>query len=221
MDGLAIHPTAKKDNMSASNTASERWGGGVSPFGLSWQKMMMWWFIVSDGILFAGFLASYGFSRLASDTWPAQDEIFNMNFITVMTFVLISSSATMATAVGAAQRKDPKLAVRMLLLTIVGGLVFLGMQAVEWTGFIGEGARLNGWAAESELANEPRLFSMYFFMITGFHGTHVLIGLIILIIVAARAGGGKYSAEGIELAGLYWHFVDLVWVFVFGCFYLV
>ena len=203
------------------SVASKRWGGGVSPFGLSWQKMMMWWFIVNDGLLFAALLASYGFNRLASDTWPDQTKVFSMNFITLMTFILISSSATMATAVGAARRSDPKMAVRMLLLTIVGGLCFLGMQAFEWTSMIAEGARLTGWAANSEFAAESITFPAFFFAITGLHGTHVLIGVVILIIAAARATSGRYSADGIELVGLYWHFVDLVWVFVFGCFYLV
>ncbi len=99
--------------------------------------------------------------------------------------------------------------------------MFLGMQAFEWTSFISEGARLTGWTANSEFAAESISFPAFFFMITGLHGTHVLIGVIILIIVAARATGGRYSADGIELAGLYWHFVDLVWVFVFGCFYLI
>ncbi len=201
--------------MTDAETASTRWDGGVSPYGISWQKMMMWWFIVTDALLFAGFLASYGFTRLASDTWPDQSEVFNLHFIAAMTFILISSSATMATAVGAAQRKDPKTAFRFLLLTILGGLIFLGMQAFEWSTIIHEGARLDGnpWGVPA--------FSAYFFMITGFHGTHVLIGVIVLLIVAVRAARGRYSAEGVELGGLYWHFVDLVWVFVFGCFYLI
>ena len=201
--------------MSADTTTAARWGGGASPFGLSWQKMMMWWFIVNDALLFAGFLAAYGFNRAASDVWPDRFEIFNMNFITAMTFILISSSATMATAVAAARKGDPKVAVRFLLLTIVGGVIFLGMQAYEWSGFIHEGARLDGnpWGVAD--------FSAFFFMITGLHGTHVLIGVVIMVIAAIRAARGRYSAEGIELVGLYWHFVDLVWVFVFGCYYLV
>ncbi len=191
------------------------WRGGASPFGVSWQKMMMWWFIVNDALLFGGLLASYGFNRLAADAWPDRAEVFSMNFITIMTFILISSSATMATAVAAARQGDRKVAVRFLLLTILGGLCFLGMQAYEWSHFIHEGGRLDGnpWGVAD--------FSAFFFMITGLHGTHVLIGVVVMVISAARAAKGKYSPEGIELVGLYWHFVDLVWVFVFGCFYLV
>ena len=196
-------------------TTAPHWKGGVSPFGMSWQKMMMWFFIVSDALLFAVFLAAYGFNRLASDTWPDRFQVFHINFITAMTFILISSSATMATAVAGAKRGDARTAIRFLGLTILGGLCFLGMQAYEWTTIIQDGARLhtNPWGVPA--------FSAFFFMITGFHGTHVLIGVIIMAVVAWRASRGKYTEQGIELAGLYWHFVDLVWVFVFGCFYLI
>lgn len=194
---------------------TSRWAGGISPVGVSWRKLMMWLFIVTDGLLFASFLASYGFARLGSASWPDRTQVFHMNFITLMTFTLISSSATMATAVGAARAANRSTAVRFLWLTILGGVLFLGMQAYEWTTLIREGARLNSnpWG--------DRLFSAYFFLITGFHGTHVLTGLIALLVVALKAVRGSYSAEGVELAGLYWHFVDLVWIFVFGCFYLI
>lgn len=205
--------------MSATNPSvvQERWGGGNSPYSMSWQKLLMWWFIISDFLIFAGFLAAYGFNRLAvgNANWPDQTEIFHMNFIAAMTFVLITSSATMATAVAAAKKEDSATAKRFLWLTILGGITFLGMQAFEWKGFIEEGARLhtNPWGVPS--------FSAFFFAITGLHGTHVLIGVIVLLVVTIRAARGRYTAGGIELAGLYWHFVDLVWVFVFGCFYLI
>ncbi len=192
-----------------------RWEGGVVPFGMSWQKLMMWLFLVTDALLFAGFLAAYGFVRIAGGDWPDQGEVFTMPLIGLMTFTLITSSATMATAVGAAHRKDLKTAGRFVFLTALGGVAFLGMQAFEWTELIHEGARLasNPWG--------PRAFSSFFFMITGFHGTHVLIGVVILLITATRLRSGKASGEGVELAGLYWHFVDLVWVFIFTVFYLI
>lgn len=191
------------------------WEGGVSPFGVPWQKLMMWIFLVTDALLFAGFLVSYGFIRLASASWPEQSDVFAMLLIGTMTFTLITSSATMATAVGAAHRGDLKRAARFVLLTAVGGLAFLGMQAYEWTHFIQEGARLthNPWG--------PAPFSAFFFAITGLHGTHVLIGVIILSITAARLRTGRATGLGVELAGLYWHFVDLVWVFIFTLFYLI
>src|SRR6185436_6623218 len=106
----------------------------------TWIKFMMWIFIVSDALTFAGFLIAYGFMRNISPSWPKQTEVFNMVLITFMTFALISSSAVMAMAVGAARAGDPKLAFRFLMLTILGGLIFLGCQAFEWTHFIEEGA---------------------------------------------------------------------------------
>ncbi|MBI3895058.1 MAG: cytochrome c oxidase subunit 3 [Acidobacteria bacterium] len=186
-----------------------------SPWGVSWQKLMMWIFIAGDALLFAGLLASYGFVRLASPAWPKQSEVFHLELIGLMTFVLISSSATMASAVGAAQRGDHARATRFLWLTILGGLGFLGMQAYEWTTLFEEGARLttNPWGVPQ--------FGASFFVITGFHGSHVWSGLVILAIVALRSLKGRATAQGVELAGLYWHFVDLVWVFIFTLFYLV
>ena len=187
----------------------------VSPFAVGWQKLMMWIFIVTDGLLFAGFLAAYGFARLASPQWPDQFEVFHIGFISAMTFVLISSSATMASAVEAAQKGARARVLRFVLLTIVGGLVFLGMQAYEWTSIIHEGGRLNGnpWGVPQ--------FGSYFFLITGFHGTHVLSGVIILLTLWVRYKRNLSTAAGVEWVGLYWHFVDLVWVFVFTCFYLI
>jgi cytochrome c oxidase subunit 3 len=200
---------------SATAVTSTRWEGGVTPFGMSWQKLMMWMFLVSDALLFAGFLAAYGFLRLAAGTWPEQGEVFSMSLIGTMTFVLITSSATMASAVGAAHRGDLQTAGRFVLLTAVGGAAFLAMQATEWTELIHAGARLgsNPWG--------PAAFGSFFFMITGFHGTHVLIGVVILLITGVRARRGKATGAGVELAGLYWHFVDLVWVFIFTVFYLI
>lgn len=183
--------------------------------GVSWQKLMMWIFIVGDGLLFAGFLASYGFARMASPTWPDQQQVFHLWFISLMTFVLISSSATMATAVVASRRDDWSMAGRMVGLTFAGGALFLGMQAFEWTTLIREGMTMasNPW-------NVPA-FGNYFFLITGFHGTHVLIGVLIMGLLWRKTQKRTTSSEGVELAGLYWHFVDLVWVFVFTLFYLL
>jgi cytochrome c oxidase subunit 3 len=176
---------------------------------------MMWIFIISDALTFAGFLIAYGFMRQISPSWPDQTEVFSMVLITFMTFVLISSSAVMAMAVSAARAGDAKSATKFLALTIVGGAIFLGCQAYEWAHFIQEGATLtqNPWGVPQ--------FAASFFVITGFHGFHVLSGVTILAIVALRAAMGKYSADGVENAGLYWHFVDVVWVFVFAFYYLL
>jgi cytochrome c oxidase subunit 3 len=138
-----------------------------------------------------------------------------MRLITFMTFVLISSSALMAMGVGAAKNHNKAHATRFLAGTIAGGLVFLGCQVYEWAHFIREGARpfSNPWGVPQ--------FSASFFVITGFHGLHVLSGVVVLAIVAARALMNRYSEDSIEIAGLYWHFVDVVWVFVFAFFYLL
>ena len=203
------------DQTNTLGTTASPWSGGVAPFGVSWQKLMMWAFIVTDGLLFAGMLTAYGFNRIASPAWPNQAEVFHLQLIGTMTFVLITSSATMAAAVSAAREGNRSRVLPFLGLTILGGAIFLGMQAYEWATFIGEGARLhtNPWG--------PPGFGASFFIITGFHGSHVLSGVVILAITALRTLWGKATAEGVELTGLYWHFVDLVWVFVFTLFYLI
>ena len=202
----------------AGVAAGSLFGEGSLPFDIGWQKLMMWIFIITDALLFAGLLVSYGVVRVASPTWPDQSVAFDMNYITLMTFTLIASSWTMACGVSAANAGNKKHVTTFLWLTIFGGLSFLGMQVYEWTHFIHEGARLtsNPWQAEG-----IGTFSASFFIITGFHGMHVTTGVIILFVVAIRSAMGKYTPMGVENAGLYWHFVDLVWVFVFALFYLV
>jgi len=199
----------------AATPTLDRWGGGACPFDAGWRKVMMWWFIVTDGLLFAGFLSAYGYARLLSDQWPDLSSVFSLRYIALMTFTLITSSATMATAVEAAKAGRLAAARRMVLLTLVGGVLFLGMQAYEWRHLIAEGARLasNPWGVAA--------FGAYFFLLTGFHGSHVLTGAIVLGVTALRLGKGLTRPEGVEMAGLYWHFVDLVWVFIFTLFYLV
>jgi len=201
--------------MTNSDRATTTWDDRVGITAAGWRKVMMWMFIITDGLLFAGFLASYGFARLASPTWPPVEEIFHLSYIAAMTFVLISSSATMATAVAKAREGDRKAAGLFLWLTVAGGAIFLGMQAYEWSNLIAEGVGLtqNPW--------DVGAFGSYFYLITGFHGTHVLTGVIILLTTAIRTGKGITNAEGVEMAGLYWHFVDLIWVFIFTLFYLL
>jgi cytochrome c oxidase subunit 3 len=199
----------------AESHRGQEWEYEKGFYGTSWQKLMMWWFIIGDAVLFGALLGAYGYARIVAESWPALKEIFNLDFIATMTFTLITSSATMATAVGARRRGDLKAAAHFTLLTAVGGLAFLGMQAYEWSHLIHQGARLNSnpWGVP--------IFTSFFFTITGFHGSHVASGVLILVYTALNAYRGKSSPEGVELAGLYWHFVDLVWVFVFGCFYLI
>jgi cytochrome c oxidase subunit 3 len=201
--------------LQTSTQTIDRWGGGVCPYDAGWRKVMMWWFIVTDGLLFAGFLASYGYARVLTNNWPDQSHVFSLTYIAAMTFVLISSSATMAGAVDAAKRGVWDLVFKFTLATAIGGIVFLGMQAYEWAHVIEEGARLdsNPWG--------DRAFGAYFFLMTGFHGSHVLSGVIVLLSTAIRSAKRVSTADGVEMAGLYWHFVDLVWVFIFTLFYLL
>ena len=196
------------------------WGGGVSPFAATWQKTMMWIFIVTDGLLFSGLLCGYAFLRMASHTpWPDRTYVFSIPFIAFMTFVLITSSASMGFAVTAARLGDRKKTLLGLGLTIVFGLVFLGCQAIEWSHVIHDGLSLTSGRFK-DLVFAPQ-FGASFFILTGFHGSHVASGLTILIITIIRYAMGKTPAQGVEMAGLYWHFVDLVWVFIFTLFYLV
>lgn len=202
-----------------------------------WGKPMMWIFLVSDTFIFGSFLISYMTVRMSTTVpWPNPSEVFSLELlgrnvplllIAIMTFVLISSSGTMALAVNYGYRRDRRTTFWLLVATAVLGATFVGMQAFEWTKLIMEGVRPwgNPWGAPQ--------FGSTFFMITGFHGTHVTIGVIFLIIVAIKVRRGDLEAqrpgfltgrrgnyEIVETMGLYWHFVDLVWVFIFAFFYL-
>ncbi len=222
--------------MSATSTtiATSDWSGGKSPFNVSYGKLMMWLFLLSDAFTFSGFLIAYGLVRFSADSWPIPEEVFNampfmhgvnapLIFVGIMTFILILSSVTMVMAVDAGHRMDKKGVAKWMGWTIFGGIVFLGCQAWEWTHFIvgtgGGGASLT-W-------NEygPASFAAFFFFITGFHGTHVLSGVVINYLVYYNTLRGVYEKRGhydmVEKVGLYWHFIDLVWVFVFTFFYLV
>ena len=338
--------------VTTGNNTENTWGGGNEPMGASYGKLMMWFFIISDALTFSGFLAAYGFSRFKFiDNWPIADEVFThfpfmhgveapMYYVALMTFILIFSSVTMVLAVDAGHHMKQKKVAFYMLLTIIGGLIFVGSQAWEWKNFIkgeygaietkggsiiqfvnneGERVKLEDFAvrlpeereqltgskgrwfmsepslpsysvaevqagfkahpdylvrtekiyrdtkedkantklqaglnknkhrevltrAESEImvanaavvvegANLERneygskLFADFFFFITGFHGFHVFSGVVINFIIFLNIVLGTYekrkSYEMVEKVGLYWHFVDLVWVFVFTFFYLV
>lgn len=187
----------------------------VSPFGSNARKVMMWVFIISDALIFASFLAAYGFYRFIMPAWPDRWAIFEPSYIIAMTVLLLSSSTTMAIAVEGLKEGKKVVFLFFYWLTFIAGLVFLGMQANEWHHFIGLGARLtsNPWGVP--------IFSTLFFVLTGFHGFHVITGVLVLAIVGLLQGMGKVSPEQVELAGLYWSFVDLVWVFIFAFIYLL
>jgi len=324
------------ENTVSTGTEGKAWGGGNQPLKASYGKMMMWFFIVSDALTFSGFLVAYGFSRFKFiDSWPIADEVFThipfyhnpspMIYVAFMTFVLIMSSVTMVLAVDAGHEMKKAKVTFYMLLTIIGGLIFVGSQAWEWSTFIKgdfgaiqtrggnilqfvnaeDGHRIalkdfvdaendsrvahvegNGLWYQSE-SRQPSytidevikgleshenvlvrtqilnkegaktvlsraeslkqikdngkivveganlhvneygtpLFADFFFFITGFHGFHVFSGVVINIIIFFNVILGTYERrrnyEMVEKVGLYWHFVDLVWVFVFTFFYLV
>ncbi len=242
------------------------WDGGVSPMGVSYGKLMMWFFLLSDAFTFSGLLITYGLVRssnlawdkamgvfkFSTEYWPIPEKVFEavpfihsihppLVFVGIMTFILIMSSVTMVLAVEAGHRMDRKAVEKWMLWTIVGGIAFLSCQAWEWTHFIvgtevpTMGKELvDGLLVAShpitganlfENQYGPPAFADFFFFITGFHGFHVFSGVLLNLLIYYRTVTGKYEQRGhyemVEKVGLYWHFVDLVWVFVFTFFYLV
>jgi cytochrome c oxidase subunit 3 len=219
-------------------TIAADWSSDQRAFkNVSWGKVMMWIFLLSDTFIFSCFLISYMTVRMSTTVpWPNPSEVFALEIggrsiplilIAIMTFILISSSGTMAMAVNFGYRRDRVKTAALMLATAAFGATFVGMQAFEWTKLIREGVRPwgNPWGAMQ--------FGSSFFMITGFHGTHVTIGVIFLVIMARKVWRGDFdrerrgfftsrrgSYEVVEITGLYWHFVDLVWVFIFALFYL-
>jgi cytochrome c oxidase subunit 3 len=233
-------------NTTESLAPPEGWEGIVADWSsdqrafknVPWGKAMMWIFLLSDTFIFSCFLLSYMTVRMSTTVpWPNPSEIFALTIggqsiplilIAIMTFVLISSSGTMAMAVNFGYRRDRVKSAVLMLVTAAFGATFVGMQAFEWTKLIvEEGVR--PWGNPFGAAQ----FGSTFFMITGFHGTHVSIGVIFLLIIARKVWRGDYDVErrgfftsrkgnyeAVEIMGLYWHFVDLVWVFIFAVFYL-
>ena len=243
-----------------SITAGPVHGGAFlsSPMRVSYGKLMMWFFLLSDSFTFSALLVSYGLVRIAypayvgsvsdfvfsQSWWPIPEKVFDavpfihgvslpLIFVGIMTFILILSSVTMVLAVECGRRMDKQGVQKWMLWTIVGGLTFLGCQAWEWSHFI-HGTPMGGRLADGSVIygaslsiNQygPANFAGFFFFITGFHGFHVFSGVLFNFIVFYQVAVGKIERRGhyemVEKVGLYWHFVDLVWVFVFTFFYLV
>ena len=248
MSSTAIEIEEKKD----------LWGGGVSPMNVSYGKLMMWFFLLSDAFTFSAFLITYGLIRFShpafdgaiddfvfsQEYWPVPEVVFEavpflhgvhlpLIFVGLMTFVLILSSVTMVLAVEAGERMDRKGVEKWMLWTLLGGIAFLSCQAWEWSHFI-TGTDMGSKLLDGRIfhganltMNEygPPNFAALFFFITGFHGFHVFSGVMLNFMVFFQTVTGKLERTGhyemIEKVGLYWHFVDLVWVFVFTFFYLV
>lgn len=184
----------------------------------SWGKLGMWIFLAGDAMSFGALLAGYGAIRAGSTDWPVPSEVLGISLTAFMTFLLICSSLSMVKALSAIRHGDAKGMRNYLLLTIIGGVIFLGCQAYEWTHLIHAGLGLS----TNPFGNY--LFGTTFFAITGFHGAHVTAGVIYLTCIMIQGIRGKYSATDhnkVEILGLYWHFVDLVWIMVFTFVYLL
>jgi cytochrome c oxidase subunit 3 len=185
-------------------------------FSVPSKKTAMWLFIIADSATFAACLVAYGFLRNSTPNWPTPFK-FSPSVINamVMTFVLITSSLTMLLGVRAAKAADKAAAFRWTLITAALGIIFAVLHLREWLGMIDEGVRLfsNPWGSG--------LFGASFFTVTGLHLTHVAGGVIALIVVGLRYKGGRYKADDLEVLGLYWHFVDMVWMFVVPLVYLL
>ncbi|MCC8410849.1 cytochrome c oxidase subunit 3 [Mucilaginibacter sp. UR6-1] len=221
------------------------WAGGREPFSVEYGKMMMWFFLLSDAFTFSSLLIAYGALRFSADAWPSAELIFQsvpgmidhgapLVFVGIMTFILILSSVTMVLAVEAGHRNAKKEVAGWMVATVIGGFMFLGCQALEWAHLHHEGFwwgsiphELDHFFKEgiAPSATYTQQFANLFFTITGFHGFHVFSGVIINIVILINVLAGTYQRRGsylmVEKVGLYWHFVDLVWVFVFTFFYLV
>ncbi|HST10749.1 MAG TPA: cytochrome c oxidase subunit 3 [Terriglobales bacterium] len=186
------------------------------PFAIPSKKLVMWLFIISDAVTFAAVLFAYGYIKNASPNWPEPFK-FSPSIINVMlmTFILVSSSLTMLIATRAAKAGDKPRAIRWTFITVAGGVLFALLHIREWMGLIAEGVKLfeNPWGSP--------MFGATFFAITGLHLTHVLGGVIALSVVALGYKRGRYKADDIEIWSLYWHFVDLVWMFVVPMVYLL
>jgi cytochrome c oxidase subunit 3 len=198
------------------------WSGGGSPFAIGSKKLGMWLFIISDALTFAALLMAYSYSRLANPDWPKPFPFFNaIVFSTVMTVVLLGSSLTMVMAVNRAHQGNRGAAVKWILATMLGGAIFCGLHFTEWLHLIHAGLRpfANNFGPNG--GPGAPLFGATFFGITGLHMTHVACGVIYLGIISIGFGRGKFSSEDVEVSGLYWHFVDLVWMFVFPLIYLM
>lgn len=204
------------------------WSADKQTFHVPWGKAMMWIFLLSDTFIFSCFLTGYMTVRISTtEPWPIPSEVFALHMfgqdiplvlIAIMTFILITSSGTMAMAVNFGYARDRKKTAILMTITALLGASFVGMQAFEWTKLIVE----EGVRPWSNPMGAPQ-FGSSFFMITGFHGLHVSAGVIYLLTVAFKVFRGDYEKRGyeiVEITGLYWHFVDLVWVFIFAFFYL-
>ena len=181
--------------------------------GISNEKLAMWVFLGSDCLLFGGLISTYLLMRHRSISGPGPQEMFDIPFTSVSSFVLLMSSMTMALAVGAIHRGDVRRCRAWLATTAALGGIFISGQVYEFTTFVKEG-----------LGYTTNIFGSAFYTLTGFHGVHVSVGIIFLLSLVVMSLRGRLStdkAETVEIFGLYWHFVDIVWILIFTIVYLI
>jgi heme/copper-type cytochrome/quinol oxidase subunit 3 len=179
-------------------------------------KIGMWIFLCSDALSFSGLLLSYGILRAQSGVWRhAEEPILGINFTAGLTFLLICSSVTMVLAYAASAEGNRKAATRWLFLTALGGALFLCGQYQEYFGIWSEGLTKEG------LLFGHSHYASTFYLVTSFHGAHVFSGVVYILIIAVRTAKGTATTSSIELVGLFWHFVDLIWILVFTLVYLI
>ncbi|MFZ3215737.1 MAG: cytochrome c oxidase subunit 3 [Candidatus Acidiferrales bacterium] len=188
-----------------------------SPYGIQSKKLTMWLFIISDAVTFGAILFGYAYLRIGSPNWPTPFE-FSPSIINglVMTFVLLSSSLSMLAAVSAAKQGRKSSTLKWLSVTIILGIIFATLHLREWFHMFGE-----GWSLSKNPLGGSVQFGATFFSITGLHLIHVISGVIALIVIAIGYNTEWLDAGHVETTGLYWHFVDLVWMFVFPLLYLM
>jgi cytochrome c oxidase subunit III len=200
-----------------TETRVSLWQGGVAPFATGSKKLGMWLFLVSDMLTFSALLVCYTYLRVANPNWPAPFDFSPaILYATLMTVVLLSSSLTMVLGVKAMAAGRRGTTVKWLGATMAGGVLFVVLHLREWVHLI----RVEGVTPFGNPWGEP-LFGATFFGLTGLHMAHVTAGVIYLAVVAAGAGRGRFTPEDVEVSGLYWHFVDLVWMFIFPLVYLL
>jgi cytochrome c oxidase subunit III len=188
-----------------------------SPYGIQSKKLAIWLFIIADAATFGAILFAYGYLRLANPDWT-KPFAFSPTIVNgmVMTVVLLTSSLTMVAAVAAAQAGRASAGVRWLGATMLLGLAFAGLHLREWFAMIGAGWRL----FQNPMGGSP-LFGATFFGITGLHLLHVVCGVVVIAVITLGFRRGRFDAGHVETTALYWHFVDLVWMFVFPLVYLM
>jgi len=179
-------------------------------------KIGMWVYLVTDAMTFGGLLIAYAYLRAAGN-WPDPAEHLGITLSSIATFILICSSVSMVLAIAAAEASKRQAFIGWMLATIEGGVIFLGIQAYEYNHLIHHGVTF------SVFEKGNNLFASTFYAITGFHGLHVLTGVIYLIVILLKGLGGRYDGDAshVEIAGLFWHFVDLIWILVFTFIYLL